>query len=93
MNHPRNNLVYILSSFICIFCDTDGHHNNSLLADFKAFVASSVHCTACDFTDAVKLADLKLSHHITIPENNILHSCGYSYRITADLQKIQQLGH
>lgn len=77
MNCLSNNWVYILSSSIYIFHDTNGHHN-LLLVDFKAFVASSVHCIACDFTNPVKLADLKLLHHITIPENSILHRCGYS---------------
>jgi len=77
-------LDYYYSVFIHIFHDTNGHLNNLLLVDFKAFVASSVHGIACDFTNPVKLADLKLLHHITIPENSILHRCGYFCIITAD---------
>lgn len=84
MNCLRNNLIYILSSFIYIFHDTNGHSKNVLLVDTKAFVTSCVHCMACDFTNPAKVADLKLLHHITSPEKIVLHCCGYPYIFTAD---------
>lgn len=68
MNCLRNSLFYILSSFIYIFHDTNGHSHNLLLVDIKAFVTSCVQCTARDFTNPAKAADVKLLHHITSPE-------------------------
>lgn len=84
MNCLRNNLVYILSSFIYIFHDINGHSKNLLLVDTKAFVTSCAHCMACDFTNPAKVADLKSLHHITSPEKSVLHCCGYPYIFTVD---------
>lgn len=43
INYLWNNLVYILSSFVYFFHDTNGHSNNLLLVDIKAVF----HCMAC----------------------------------------------
>lgn len=47
--------------------------SNLLLEDVKACLASSAHCTVCNFRNHVKVVDLKLLDH-TIPENGILHN-------------------
>lgn len=84
INFLRNNLVYILPSFIHIFHYTSGHSNNLLLVDIKAFFTSCVHCMACDFTNPAKVADLKLPHHTSSPEISVQHCCGYPLIFTAD---------
>lgn len=66
MNCLRNNQVYILSPRTYIFHDSNEHPDKMLLVDF---------------TNPVKLDDLELLHHITIPENGIMHRCGYSCTI------------
>lgn len=89
----RNKWVYGLSSFIFIFHDTNGHHNNLLLVDIKAFVASSVHYIVFDFTNPAKFADLKILHQITFLENR---RCGWLFLhnyCRLGLQRIRQLGN
>lgn len=74
MKFLTNNLSYICSSFIYVFHDTKGYHNSSQLTTsrmWSIYCQCSLHGTWLN--NHIKLADVKLLHHITIPESSILH--------------------